>query len=326
MLLAGDIGGTKTSLALISKEAGPKAPVAEATFPSAEYPDLKTIVATFLQRFPHSPERATFGVAGPVVAGKADITNLPWVVDREILETKFSLKSVHLLNDLEAVAYSVTLLENDDIFTLNSGAPQPQRSIAVIAPGTGLGEAFLTWNGHRYQAHASEGSHNSFAPTNEAELGLLRFLFQEHRHVSFERVCSGMGIPNIYAYLKTTGLEEPAWLRAKLDSVKDPTPVIANAALDVAKPCQLCRATMEMFTAILGAEAGNMVLSVMATGGVYIGGGIPPRILPLLQEGHFMSGFCNKGRFRNMNEKVPVHVILNPKAALWGAAAHVLTV
>ncbi len=325
MLLVADIGGTKTNLAIFSLEAGLRAPLAEATFPSTAYPSLEALVVEFLSQVSVKPERASFGVAGPVVAGQATVTNLPWVMDEVQLQTALGLSSVHLLNDLDAIAHAVPRLEPDDLCTLNEGRAAPGGTIAVIAPGTGLGEAFLTWDGTRYRAHASEGGHADFAPTNPLEIGLLRYLQQELEleHVSYERVCSGRGLPNIYTYLKDSGYaEEPAWLGEQLAVADDPTPVIVNAAVDGERPCELCAATLNTFVSILGAEMGNLALKVLATGGVYLGGGIPPRILPTLKHERVMQAFWRKGRMSDLLTHIPVFVILNPKVALLGAACH----
>lgn len=321
MLLAGDIGGTKTKLAIFSPETGPQVPLAEAAFLSTHYPSLEAIVREFLAEVDLKPERASFGVAGPVVAGQATITNLPWVMNETQLEATLGLSPVHLLNDLSAIAHGVLWLESDQIHTLNQGLAVPGGAIAVIAPGTGLGEAFLTWDGSRYLAHASEGGHTDFAPTNSFEVGLLRYLQKRFEHVSYERVCSGRGIPNIYAYLKEIGYaEEPGWLAEQLAGAEDPTPVIVSAALDDERPCQLAIATLDAFVSILGTEAGNMALKVLATGGIYLGGGIPPRILTALESERFMQAFQRKGRLSNLLSRVPVRVILNPEVALLGAA------
>jgi len=325
MLLAGDVGGTKTNLAIFSPEAGPRAPLAEATFPSGRYPSLETILQEFLDGVNFLVGKASFGVAGPVVNGRAAITNLPWVINARQLEGTLGLfpGGVCLLNDLLAIAHAVPWLEPADLYTLNAGEPHPTGAIAVVAPGTGLGEAFLTWDGARYRPHASEGGHADFAPTNLFEMDLWRYLQSRFGHVSYERVCSGRGLPNIYAYLKDTGYaDEPDWLAEQLAAAPDPTPVIVNAALDEQQRCLLCVATLDAFVGILGAEAGNLMLKVMATGGLYLGGGIPPRILSVLKEGQFMQAFVNKGRFSEMLAQTPVHVILNPKIALLGAAYH----
>ena len=321
MLLAGDIGGTKTNLGVYSTEKGPRKPLVEATFPSAQYPSLEALVSDFLKQADVNVDCAAFGVAGPVVGGKATITNLPWVVDETQLRETLNLRSVGLLNDLEAIAHGVPLLEQEDLHTLNERVPAPGGTLAIIAPGTGLGEAFLTWDGSCYRAHASEGGHADFGPTSPLEIGLLRYLQKRLEHVSYDRVCSGLGLPNIYAYLKESGYaEEPSWLAEQLAAAEDPTPVIVNAAFGTEEPCKLCAATLDIFVSVLGAEAGNLALKVLATGGVYLGGGIPPRILPALKQGGFMEAFRNKGRFSDLLARVPVKVILNAKIALLGAA------
>ena len=326
-ILAGDIGGTKTNLAIYSFEAGPRAPLAEATFPSGEYPSLETLAREFLAGVDLPVDRGAFGVAGPVVSGQATITNLPWVMDEEQLQESLNLSSVRLLNDLLAIAHSVPALEAVDLHTLNEGEAEPGGAIAVVAPGTGLGEAYLTWEGARYRACASEGGHTSFAPDTPLQLDLLRFLLGRFEHVSCERVCSGKGLPNIYAFLKENGRgEEPTWLAEQLAETDDPTPVIVRAALDGDRPCDLCVVTLNTFVSILGSEAGNLALKVLATGGVYLGGGVPPRILSALDNSRFMAAFQNKGRLADLLGRIPVHVILNPKAALLGAACYGLDV
>jgi glucokinase len=325
MLLAGDIGGTKTTLAVYSPDAGPRAPVAEATFPSGGYPDLESIVREFLARTTLRVERAAFGVSGPVVEGRAAITNLPWQLDERRLQSELGLEAAHLLNDLEALANSLPHLQPADIEALYDIPPEPGGAIAVIAPGTGLGEAFLTWDGARYHPQPSEGGHSDFAPTNEQEIDLLRYLMARFEHVSYEQVCSGRGVPHIYAFLKDTGAAvEPDWLAERLAAAADPTPVILNAALHESQPCAICAAALDLFVSILGAEAGNLALKVLATGGVYVGGGITPHILPAIHRGAFLQALQCKGRLTNVMSRVPVRVILNPKAGLLGAACYVL--
>jgi glucokinase len=327
MLLAGDIGGTKTNLGIYSTEKGPREPIVDATFPSGEYGGLEMIAREFLAQAGITVDRASFGLAGPVVKGRAKITNLPWVIDETQLREALHLTSVSLLNDLEAIACGVALLEPGDLHTLNQGTPIPHGTLAVVAPGTGLGEAFLIWDGLHYRAYPSEGGHNNFGPTNPVEVGLLQYLQEKMEHVSYERICSGQGLPNVYAYLKDSGhAQEPAWLADQLAGADDPTPVIVNAALDSEKPCKLCITTLSVFVSVLGAEAGNLALKVLATGGVYLGGGIPPRIIPVLDKGEFMEGFTRKGRFSELVARIPVHVILNPKIALIGAAFHGLEI
>ena len=320
LLLAGDIGGTKTNLAVFSFEKGVRAPLAEATFPSNDYASLEAVAAEFLAQTGFTVERAAFGVAGPVIEGEATITNLPWVMSEQQLAETLDLFSVTLLNDLVAIANAVPLLEGEDVQTLHRGELSPGGAIAVVAPGTGLGEAYLTWDGSRYHAYASEGGHADFAPVNAIQVELLRYLQERRGHVSYESVCSGKGLPNIYDFLKESCYgEEPAWLADQLASADDRTPIIVKGALDQERSCDLCGITLDIFVSILGAEAGNMALKVLASGGVYLGGGIPPRILPALDQ-DFMEAFWNKGRFSHLLSQIPVHVILNSKAALLGAA------
>jgi len=320
MLLAGDIGGTKTDLAIYSTETGPRAPLVQAEFHSGHYPSLEAIVREFLATVTYPVESACFDVAGPVLAGRAKITNLPWIIDEQVLKDDLGLKSVQLLNDLEAVARAVPVLEPDDLVTINPGEPMAGGTIAVIAPGTGLGEAFLTWDGTAYKACPSEGGHADFAPGDAIQTGLLEYLRVRDGHVSIERVCSGYGIPNIYDYLRDTGYApENQEIARRLAMATDRTPVIMQAALDPAESCVLCAETLDIFVAVLGAEAGNMALKVLATGGVYLGGGIPKRIIPALQTGRFMDAFQRKGRLGEVLAHIPIHVITR-QAALIGAA------
>lgn len=324
MLLAGDIGGTKTALAAYGHDANPRVPLVETIYPSAQYPSLEAVVRAFEAQTGLHFDHAGFGVAGPVVEGSATITNLPWRMSEAQLSAATGISSVRLFNDIEAVAHSVAVLAPEDLHTLNTGQPASESgTIAVIAPGTGLGEAFVTREHGRATVHPSEGGHCDFGPSDELQDGLLAWLQRAGGHVSYERVCSGIGLPNIYAYLKARGYApEPAWLAEQLAASSDHTPVIIAAATDEQRPCELCVATINTFVAILGAEAGNLALKVLATGGVYIGGGIPPRILRFLEDPRFLEAFQRKGRFAEMLAKIPVRVILNPKAALIGAAHH----
>ena len=326
MLLAGDIGGTKTVLAVYSEEEGPHKSLIEKVYPSAKYPGLEQIIQEFFQETGVTVESGCFGVAGPIMDGVATITNLPWSIDETKLKDMFHWKSAKLLNDLEAVAYAVTILKADHIHTLNQGTAIAGGNIAVLAPGTGLGEGFLTYDGAHYRAHASEGAHASFGPINALQGDLLAYMRAKKGfdHVSVERVCSGaLGIPNLYDFLKDSGrYDEPDWLARKLAASDDPTPVIFGTAEDRNSPCELCIATLDLFVSILGAEAGNLALKVLSTGGLFLGGGIPPRIIPHLEQPAFLAAMCNKGRFKQMLKKMPVHVILNAKAGLVGAAAY----
>jgi glucokinase len=319
LLLAGDIGATKTELAVFSSQAG-RTPLAAATFPSAAYSGLEALVGEFLAQVRLPVEHAVFGVAGPVLEGRVSATNLPWEMEEVRLQAALGLRSVRLINDLEAMAWAIPHLEAADLYTLNPGRPAPGGTIAVIAPGTGLGEAFLTWNGTRYRPYPSEGGHADFAPRSPLEADLWHYLHGRFGHVSYERLCSGRGLPNIYAFLKESGrASEPAWLTTRLRAVEDPTPVLIEAALGVRR-CEICVTALELFVSILGAEAGNLALKVLARGGVYLGGGIPPRILPALQQENFLEAFRSKGRMEGLLARIPVHVILNPRTGLLGAA------
>lgn len=321
-LLAGDIGGTKTTLALYLAVAGPHEPVMKATFPSADYASLEEIVAVFLKDCDVSIRRASFGIAGPVVGGRVQATNLSWVMEEQALGARLGAP-VHLLNDLAAIALAVPNLRPGDLETLNEGALTSQGPLAVIAPGTGLGEAFLLWVGGAYRPFASEGGHADFAPNTPLAIELLAHLQPRIGHVSYEHVCSGRGLPNLYAFLRDCRrYDEPDWLAAELADAPDPTRVIVRAGID--GQAQICVATLELFRDILAGEAGNLALRVMATGGVYLSGGLPPRLLRFLKTEAFADAFTDKGRFRDFLKQVPVYVIRDPEAALFGAACHVM--
>ena len=323
LLLAGDIGGTNTRLGIFSKEKGVRSPVVAVGFPSGQFPDFITIVREFLKNVNIRLDAACFGVAGPVVKGTAKITNLPWIIDEKELGKELNLPFVRLLNDLEAIAYAVPLLERSDLHILNEGRPVSEGSIAVIAPGTGLGEAFLTWAETRYRGHPSEGGHVDFAPSDDIERELLIYLKKKLGHVSYESVCSGPGILNIYCFLREKCYaEEPSWLSERLGGETDPVPVIIECALDRIYCCTLCVITLNLFVSILGAEAGNLALKVMATNGVYLSGGIPRHIVPFLENGRFIKSFHYKGRMSDLVSQIPVFVILNPQIGLLGAAGY----
>jgi len=322
MLLAADIGGTKTDLAIFSPEAGPHAPLAQAEVHSADYPSLEVLAAEFIQKAGIPVERACFDVAGPVIEGRVKITNLPWVMDEVSLAKLLHLKSVHLMNDLEAVARAIPVLRPSDVTTLNVGQAVPAGNIGVIAPGTGLGESFLTWDGSKYVAHGSEGGHADFAPTDERQIGLLRYMLQRFDHVSVERVCSGIGIPNIYDYLRDVErIPETPEVTKAIAASKDRTAAIVTAALDAQNPSKLCAATVDTFISILASEAGNVALKVLATGGIYLAGGVPLHMLAALKGPHFMESFKRKGRFLELMKQIPVYIVLT-RAALLGAAVY----
>lgn len=318
--LAGDIGGTKTTLALVDAGRGPRALIHKTTYPSANYATFEALVADYLKDKEYTLQRATFGVAGPVIEGSVRTTNLPWLIEEDSLSRAIGAP-VGLLNDLSSIANAVPLLTPADIETLNPGDAVEEGAIGVIAPGTGLGEAFLQWHDGAYRAYASEGGHVDFAPIDTLQWKLLGYLQEKFGHVSYERVCSGMGLPYIYLFLKESGAyPEPDWLCEQMSAVSDPSPVISGAALE--GRAEIAEAALNMFVSVLGSEAGNLALKVLATGGIYLGGGIPPRILPFLKKPIFLEAFCRKGRFAEMLSKIPIHVILNPEVALMGAAWH----
>lgn len=328
MLLAGDIGGTKTHLAVYSNHDTPQRQH-EAIYKSADYDSLEAICQLFLSNINITVTKAVFGVAGAVVSGESKITNLPWRMTETGLSQalRLPLGAVKLLNDLEVIGYAVPHLPAGELAPLNGD--QLDRNLgghkAVIAPGTGLGEAILFHHNHTYHVMPSEGGHADFAPANAIQMRLLRYLLRKYNHVSYERVCSGgLGIPNIYKFLrKSRAMEESPEVAKAIRQAADPTPVIIQAGL--AKECELCRAALNIFVSVLGAEAGNLALKVMATGGIYLGGGIPPKILSKLRDGTFMAAFVNKGRFGDLLARIPVYVILSENPGLLGAAHYGLS-
>ena len=317
-VLAGDIGGTKTNLGLFLKGKERPVPKVIETFSSQNAPDLEHIIQQFFEIHPVPVTHACFGVAGPVVNGKSKTTNLPWNISEDRIKKQFNFHHVKLINDLTATAMAIPLLNKDEFFPLNQAGSIKDQNLALIAPGTGLGKAMLIYQNGRYLPVPSEGGHADFAPNNEAEIQLWRYLHQHYGHVSMERVVSGSGLVNIYNWLKDSGrLNEPEWLKKKLKEM-DPAKAITESALANKDPG--CVEAMNMFVSIFGAAAGNLALIGITTGGVYLGGGIPPKILSKLKENIFMEAFINKGRFKGLLEKISVKVVLNDKAALIGAA------
>jgi len=317
-VLAGDIGGTKTKLSLF--RVGKRRPVQKTieTYPSREAPNLASILEQFLAKHPAAVTSACFGVAGPVRNGISRTTNLHWDVSEKKLRNRFGWNKVRVINDLTATAYAVPLLTKRELFTLNPGRKVRKEAIGLIAPGTGLGMALLTWKDGSYSPVPSEGGHSDFAPNNEAEAAFWKYLHVRLGHVSVERALSGPGLFIIYCWMKFTGQgSEPAWLSEKLNE-GDPSTAITEAAIGEKDP--LCVKALDFFISILGATAGSLALTGLTTGGIYLGGGIVPKILTKLQEGLFMRAFVDKGRFRGLVSEIPVHVILNDSAALLGAA------
>ena len=318
LVLAGDIGGTKTNLGLFSENKDRPVLKVMETYSSSDAPDLEHIIRKFLHMHPSSVSRACFGVAGPVVDGNSKTTNLPWDVSEDRIKKQFPFQYVRIINDLTATAIAVPLLSTDELFHLNQATIAKGCHLGLIAPGTGLGIAMLMNHVGRYVPIASEGGHIDFAPNSEPEAELWQYLYRRYGHVSIERVVSGSGLVNIYEWFKDSGrIDEAEWLNHKLIE-SDPAMAIADAALSNRDPG--CVEALNLFVSIFGAIAGNLALFGLTTGGVFLGGGISPKILPKLKEDIFMKAFIKKGRFRGLLEKIPVKVILNDKAALMGAA------
>jgi glucokinase len=318
MILAGDIGGTKVNLAFFTvAHRGLNCGVIK-TYASRDYPSLETIIRAFLAESKARVEYACFGLAGPIREGTAKLTNLPWLVDAEELARVLKLKHVWLVNDVEANAHGIAGLTREDFFELNRGEENAAGNLAIISAGTGLGEAGLLWDGNRHLVIPSEGGHADFAPRTDLDIELLRHLRGRFGQVSWENVLSGPGSQNIYEFLRDTGRgEEPPWLAEEF--LHTPPPVaITRAALEGTSP--LCMQTLDLFVAYYGAEAGNLALKVFATGGVYLGGGIAPKLISKLNDGIFLKAFIGEGRMKNLLASIPVRVILNDKTALIGAA------
>lgn len=319
-ILAGDIGGTKTRLGLYTDTRPHPDLWAEKTYASGKASDLKDILADFLDQHNQTIHKACLGIAGPVDGGRARVTNLPWEIAETELRTRFKIKNVRLLNDLSAVAHAIPRLENTDWIYLNRGKRRLHDPVGIIAPGTGLGIALLVRQKGDHIVLPSEGGHTDFAPTTKEQCSLWQYLNRQFGHVSIERLISGSGIFHIYSWLRDSrGEVEPDWLAEKLP-VGDPAKVITDAAL--ARNDPICTETLEIFVTVLGAAAGNLALLGLTRGGIYIGGGIAPHILDLLQNGLFMSNFIAKGRFSKLLENIPVRVILNTKLPMFGAAVY----
>ena len=319
LVLAGDIGGTKTSLALFSVKGDKLHSESMQTFPSKRYSGLVPVLQEFLAGDHPKVDAACFGIAGPVVDGKVTTPNLPWIIDTAELRRAVKLDAVWLLNDLEAGAYGIFTLGNDEFCTLNQGMMRQSGNKALIAAGTGLGQAILFDDGRHFHPLASEGGHGDFAPRNELEIELLRYLMVRFQHVSYERVVSGPGLLNIYRFFKESrGLAEPKWLTDRFAANDDDSAVISQTAL--AGEAEICVKSLDLFVSVYGAEAGNLALRAKSVRGLYIGGGIAPKILDKLKDGAFMRAFVDKGRYTDLVSAIPVQVVLNDQAALRGAA------
>ncbi len=318
MILAGDIGGTHARLAFFDTVDGRFSLVSASIFPSREYSGLDEIVAKFVDTANLRPDTACFGIAGPVRNGRVEASNLPWVIEAKRLADELKINKALLINDLEANAWGIPALEAKDVVALNQVKGQPVGNQAVIAAGTGLGEAGMYWDGKQHHVFASEGGHGDFAPRNQLEVELFNYLRTRFGHVSYERIVSGPGLVNVFSFLRDTGRgTPPQWLIDEMTH-SDSAAAISRAAID--SKCPLCEQAVDLFISIFGAEAGNLALKIMATGGVYLGGGIAPKMLTKLSGPLFMQAFAGKGRMQALLESMPVRVITNDRIALLGAA------
>ncbi len=317
MILAGDIGGTNARLALFDVRNGQFNLVTATVFPSQRYSGLDQIVTEFVNTSGVRPSQACFGVAGPVTNGKVETSNLPWIIESRRLADELQIKKAVLINDLEATGWGIAALTAGDLVALNK-VSETDGNQALIAAGTGLGQAGLYWDGARHHVFASEGGHCDFAPLNDLEVELFRYLYSRYGHVSYERVVSGPGLVNVFEFLRDTGRGKvPRWLSEEMQKM-DPAAAISAAAMDA--KCPMSEQAMDIFVSVFGAEAGNLALKFKATGGVFLAGGIAPKILPKLATPLFLDAFLDKGRLRHLMEVMPVKVITNDKLALLGAA------
>lgn len=318
MILAGDIGGTNARLAYFQPQNGHFRLLTERVFPSREHSELGEIVSKFLKESGERPEVACFGIAGPVRNGRVETSNLPWVIEQSKLSRQISLPATFLINDLEASAWGIGALSPMDLVPLNAVNGPAVGNQAVIAPGTGLGEAGLFWDGKRHQVFACEGGHTDFAPLDELQIELLRFLKSRFGHVSYERIVSGPGLVNAYEFLRDSQHERESPELAEQVKRGDPAAAISRAAMAGSSP--LAVKALDLWIAVFGAEASNLALKAMATGGLFLAGGIPIKILPKLKEPLFMRSFLDKGRMRPLIEAIPVQLVTNEQTGLLGAA------
>jgi glucokinase len=320
MILAADVGGTKTNLGLFRRAGGKLVSSREASFSSSEFPSLEAMITEFLSRGRQEVDRAAVGVAGPVVGGRSQVVNVRWPVDARRLARSLELERVALLNDLEANAWGIPELSSRKLLNLTPGLRPVSGNAALIAAGTGLGMAILFRDGDRFVPSATEGGHQEFAPRDDLEIDLLRFMRRRHGRVSTERIVAGPGFSAIYQFLIDSGWgKESKLMSERLAGTEDPNGVISEAGLADDDP--VARKTLEMFVSMYGSAAGDLALVAKSTAGMYVGGGIAPKILPVLRTGEFLRSFRNKGRLSPLLEKIPVKVILEPRTALIGAAA-----
>jgi glucokinase len=319
MIVAGEIGATRTRLAAFETEGNRLPLVVEKTYMSQEHGGLSEVLAQFTRAEGIPVDSACFGVAGPVRAGRSKLANLPWIIDSGQLAEQLKLKFVYLLNDMEAYAYGIDALESKDFVTLSAGAEDAEGNRAIISARTGLGVAGLYWDGSRHRPFACEGGHADLAPRNQLQRELLAYLQKKYDHVSCERVLSGPGIKNIYDFLRDEHkAEEPSWLREQISTAPDPPALISRLALE--GKAAICDQTLSIFVSIFGAVTGNCALNFMSTGGIFIGGSIAAKILPKMQDGVFMESFLDKGRMKPLLKDIPIKIVLNDDCGLIGAA------
>src|SRR6202167_2669303 len=323
MILAGDIGATRTRLAAFEMKCNRLQCVVEKTYMSQQHDGLSTILAEFIRTEGIAVHSACVGVAGPVRGGRSKISNLPWIIDSRELAKQLKLNSVGLLNDLEAYAYGIDALESKDFVSLSGAAEDTEGNRAVISARTGLGMAGLFWDGFRHHPFACEGGHADFAPRNDLEIELLKYLQKKYGRVSCERILSGPGIKNIYEFLRDTQkADEPEWLREQIKGVKDVPASIAQLALE--GKAAICDQTLSIFVSVFGAETGNCALNFMTTGGIFIGGSIAAKIVPKMKDPVFMESFLDKGRMETILKDMPVKIVANDDSGLIGAARYTL--
>lgn len=323
LLLAGDTGGTKTTMAIHDPSAWPGPPSVRQTLRNRDFKNFTDLVAAFLDDTDLQPTHACFGVAGLVQENRVQLTNLNWSINASDLQQRFTFRQVDLINDLMATALGATLLPEEKLTLLQAGRGNPTGTVAVLAPGTGLGEAFALYRDGSYHPAPSEGGHASFAPRNSLQIELLTFMSQRHAHVSVENVCSGIALPDLFDFMRTK-VTAPDWLLTELQGAEDRTPPIVKAAVDALhgkRPCETALRTLQLFTDILADEAANLALKTLCHGGLYLGGGLTTRIRPFIDPQRFMTVFC-RGIYQDMLADIPIRVILDPRAALLGAAAY----